>query len=442
MSVARTPIIMAVSISSVAATLPSHWQYVSEGGATIVFSYVGPPNPSFDGMVLRLPKSGVQMRVLEKQAFGTVAEEEEPDDSSIVFQETCMKRLIPSVHLPKLQSVLVDKAWLEELSRTHEPDRPLQRTVSGGIDTTKSKAVLATDLVGGSGLAVEIKPKWSFLPNKTYLSAANRSIKANTCRFCMHSRMRSGKGETVSLGYCPLDLFSNNRGRMKQAVYSLYDNWLKSDGNVNNLKIFVKGTKIGMGQRFSMFSPEAYEESDENVRETFSEAILALLVGTPVLRVLNKVQRTLDSLDIEGLSLLWREAQSPANLPQSTNGYTPPGRAIGVGEPNPSLADWSAFIDEYLTRSPNLEDLRYHLLAYLLSATFKDCSIMIRMDLLDPRRPQEEVDPSKVTVIDLDPKNMARLRRWEKLDEAIVRTYSAVPLTDRKTCLDDWVDEV
>ncbi len=156
-SVARTPIIMAVSISSITATLPSHWKYISEGGATIVFSYIGPPNPDFDGMVLRLRKSGVQTPVLEKQAFGTVAEEEAPDDSSIVFQETCMKRLIPSVHLPKLQSVQVEKAWLEELSRAHQKDRPLQRTASGGIDTTKSKAVLATDLVGGSGLAVEIK---------------------------------------------------------------------------------------------------------------------------------------------------------------------------------------------------------------------------------------------------------------------------------------------
>ncbi|KAK0239604.1 inositol-pentakisphosphate 2-kinase [Armillaria nabsnona] len=432
---------MAVSISSITATLPSHWKYISEGGATIVFSYVGPPNPDFDGMVLRLRKSGVQTPVLEKQAFGTVAEEEEPDDSSIVFQETCMKRLIPSVHLPKLQSVQVEKAWLEVLSQAHQQDRPLQRTASGGIDTTKNKAVLATDLVGGSGLAVEIKPKWSFLPNKTYLSADNCAIKANICRFCMHSRMKSKEGETVSLGYCPLDLFSNNRGRMKQAVYSLYDNWLTSDGTVNNLKIFIKGTKIGVDQKFSMFSPEAYEESDENVRETFSEVILTLLVNTPVLRVLNKVQRTLDSLDIEGLSLLWREAHSSANPPKSTNGYTPSGRAIGVGEPNPSLADWSAFIDEYLTQSPDLEDLRYHLLAYLLSATFKDCSIMIRMELLDPRRPQEDVDPSKVTVIDLDPKNMNRLSKWEKLDETIVKAYSAVPLADRKTCLDDWVDE-
>ncbi|KAK0496886.1 inositol-pentakisphosphate 2-kinase [Armillaria luteobubalina] len=416
---------MAVSISSITATLPSHWKYISEGGATIVFSYVGPPNPDFDGMT----------PVLEKQTSGTVTEEEEPDDSSIVFQETCMKRLIPSVHLPKLQSVQVEKAWLEELSRAHQQDRPLQRTASGGIDTTKSKAVLATDLVGGSGLAVEIKPKWSFLPNKMYLSADNCAIKANTCRFCMHSRMKSNEGESVSLGYCPLDLFSNNR------VYCLYDNWLASDGTVNNLKIFVKGTKISVNQKFSMFSPEAFEESDENIRETFSEEILTLLVNTPVLRVLNKVQRTLDSLDIEGLSLLWREAHRPANPPQSTNGYTPSERAIGVGEPNPFLSDWSAFIDKYLTRSPDLEDLRYHLLAYLLSATFKDCSIMIRMDLLDPRRPQEDVDPSRITVIDLDPKNMARLSVWAKLDETIVRAYSAVPFADRKTCLDGWVDE-
>ena len=147
------------SLSSVNSTLPSHWKYVSEGGATIVFSYVGPPNEIFDGTVLRLRKVGVQTPVLEKEQFGMLdaGPIEEPDDASIVFQELCMERLIPPVHLPRLSSVRVDHVWLEEFARAHNQDRPLERSAVGGIDTTKNKAVLANDLVGGVGLAVEIK---------------------------------------------------------------------------------------------------------------------------------------------------------------------------------------------------------------------------------------------------------------------------------------------
>ena len=64
----------------------------------------------------------------------------------------------------------------------------------------------------------------------------------------MHSHMRSSGGELVSLGYCPLDLFSNNPIRMKKAIHSLYDNWLNNEGNANNLKIFVKGRKIDVSE--------------------------------------------------------------------------------------------------------------------------------------------------------------------------------------------------
>ena len=65
---------------------------------------------------------------------------------------------------------------------------------------------------------------------------------------------------------------------------------------------------------------------------------------------------------------------------------------------------------------------------------------MVRMDLLNPERPIQDVDPSKVTIIDLDPKNMSKLRKWQELDQIIVNSYAEIPLEDRKTCLDDWVE--
>lgn len=83
-------------------------------------------------------------------------------------------------------------------------------------------------------------------------------------------------------------------------------------------------------------------------------------------------------------------------------------------------------------KHPRIENLRYYLLAYLLSATFKDCSVIVKLDFLRPGDNSEhEVYP--VTVIDLDPKSLGRLRQWEELDREIVSSYT---VSDRKVCAD------
>lgn len=140
------------ALIDVTATDVSHWKYISEGGATIVFSYAGDPNPALDGMVLRLRKISRQQSATEGET-----DEEEPDDPSISFQRSCMERLIPIAHLPRLESVKVSRSWLETMSLLHDKDRPEGRRNQGGIDTTRKKGVIATDLVGGQLVAVEIK---------------------------------------------------------------------------------------------------------------------------------------------------------------------------------------------------------------------------------------------------------------------------------------------
>lgn len=124
-----------------------------------------------------------------------------------------------------------------------------------------------------------------------------------------------------------------------------------------------------------------------------------------MLRTLARLQRTLDALDIEGLATFWDDAP------------------VGT---DPTLAEWSDFISVYLA-SPApppaaSAHLRHHALAYLLSATFKDCSVIVR------------VPDGTATVIDLDPKSIDRLRKWGRLDSEIVSAYAAVP--DRKVCRD------
>ena len=170
-------------MTDIADTLPQDWKYVSEGGATIVFSYTGPPNPRFDETVLRLRKSTVPALAaptlpshasdLDGSTWvpdaGLVTPEDEPDDPMIEYQQKCMERLIPREHLPRLESVRVDGPWLEALAALHELARPVDRREKDQIDVLRRKGVLATDLVGGEGLAVEIKvypPKLMFPPHQ------------------------------------------------------------------------------------------------------------------------------------------------------------------------------------------------------------------------------------------------------------------------------------
>lgn len=153
------------------------------------------------------------------------------------------------------------------------------------------------------------------------------------------------------------------------------------------------------------------------LRAKFVSALLPVLLNTPVLRTLATLQRNLDILDIEGLSQLWKTSYA------QFNGPIPP---LGSASAEPSLDEWLDFLDRYLTAyhhhtldhaHPQVSDLRYYTLAYLLSATFKDCSIMLK---IAPRGTEA------IHVIDLDVKDIGRLSRWETLDREIVKSYKGV----------------
>ncbi|KAI1794669.1 inositol-pentakisphosphate 2-kinase [Ganoderma leucocontextum] len=411
----------------IADTSPQHWKYISEGGSSIVFSYSGPPHPAFDGTALRLRKAPVPER--ENEASGQYrqpqfaeGEEDEPDDPTIVFQHRVIERLVPKQFLPRLDAVRLDSAWLQELSTLTEVHRPSQRRAKDSIDRGRRKAVLATDLVGGSGWAVEIKPKWGFLPAPAHLSEETREIKTRTCRFCMHAHLKSAHGESVALGYCPLDLFSRDRQRVTRAVHSLWDVWIASKAAVNNLRVFVEGQKLA--PTADLF-PNLQTLMLDEIRDAFTSALLPLLLDTPVLHTLSTLQRTLDALDVEGLSALWARLR-----PEHAS-------RLGKGELDPDIADWTRFVDTYLARHASERDtpetdtetedeLRYRMHAYLLSASFKDCSLILRM---------RSEQAGTITVIDLDVKGIDRLAKWAKLDREIVDAYRGVVQGD---CVDGW----
>ncbi|THH12007.1 hypothetical protein EW145_g304 [Phellinidium pouzarii] len=412
------------TVASASVTSPSDWRYVSEGGSTIVLSYSGPPHPIFSGTVLRLRKIAIQHSAPEGSNDSN--ENNEPDDPSIAFQLKVISKLIPPIHLPRLVTVRVDRSWLETLRSLIESVRPSERRSKDTVDVRRHKAVLATDLVGGEGWTVEIKPKWGFLPNLAHTSAETSFIKSQRCRFCMHSHYRTLRGENASHEYCPLDLYSGNAERTAHALRCLWKDWVRSEGRLNNLKLFARGKLVDSNDR-KMKSPPPSDEREDKLIEYVVAALLPLLLGTPVLRSVARLQRMLDPLDIEGLFSLYDTYRA------TRNDDIPPLEKLF---PDPTLDEWVDFVGSYrpldsLATLDRLESeharLHFYTMAYLLSATFKDCSLMLQLE-----RGEGKYDT--ITVIDLDPKSMSRLKRWAELDHDIATAY---PKDDVRCCRDD-----
>ncbi len=122
------------------------------------------------------------------------------------------------------------------------------------------------------------------------------------------------------------------------------------------------------------------------------------------------------------------------------------------------MAEWTAFVDAYLARygaplpsnansnwsergetTRTEEELRFRMAAYLLSASFKDCSVILRMPPRPPRTATSSGDEQRVTgrvtVIDLDVKSIGRLSKWAKLDREIVDAYRR-DVAEPRLCVD------
>lgn len=139
------------------------------------------------------------------------------------------------------------------------------------------------------------------------------------------------------------------------------------------------------------------EDADiSDIGSALVERLLNQIVETDIFDIIRRLQKTLDPLDIEGLTRLWSLSH--------------PGLALGYGETEPSIAECKEFIELY--RQGGELTLRQFLLAYLLSATFKDCSVIIGG--------LDEEEKRKISVIDVGPKSIQRLKKWKELDDNIL----------------------
>lgn len=154
-----------------------------------------------------------------------------------------------------------------------------------------------------------------------------------------------------------------------------------------------------------------------------------ILLESPALPELERLQSGLDPYDIEGLSQVEPLGLSAASTISGTQ---------------PSLDEWRSWAERIVTEpdpEPSLATLRTNsaslrraLLSFLLSATFKDCSMIVRMEFHDPASgaatpaaQEKRVGPQiTVKLIDLDPKPIHKMPHYLALDGQIVKTWQTL----------------
>jgi inositol-pentakisphosphate 2-kinase len=145
------------------------------------------------------------------------------------------------------------------------------------------------------------------------------------------------------------------------------------------------------------------------------------ILSTPVFDRLRTLQRTYDPCDIEGLAQFIPGLEHVESVQDLQSLGVDLGRIekqdweTVIGTP-PILADYSS------SSSPEHGALRKLAIAYLVSATFKDCSVMIHMPRQVFDDGAQRVEP-RIAAIDLDLKPAEKLGRYFRLDRAIWTAY-------------------
>ena len=136
--------------------------------------------------------------------------------------------------------------------------------------------------------------------------------------------------------------------------------------------------------------------------------------------MLGSLQSHLDATDISDLAARYRAAYPDSEL------FDP------VNLPEPDVAKIEAFITKYLEypeagATENGWSFRERLTAFSIAATFKDCSVMVRLPLAKSSGAWQLASNPTVKIVDTDLKPLSSLRKWYDLDEKLWRRWLEYP---------------
>ncbi|ORZ01574.1 inositol-pentakisphosphate 2-kinase [Syncephalastrum racemosum] len=323
-----------------------------------------------------LYKLGTLLR-LKKDDGGEIASHD-----PVAFQKDIIGPLLGPDYLIPLRRVAVTPAFLQDMAHAIAPHRPHHRH-HRGIDHRARFGLLTQDLTYRSILTCELKPKWGFKPTSKQIVPEHARIKSTICRFCMHHFL---KHKTLS-DYCPLDIYSLDRCRMTRALRAI-----QQDDHNDKFKVLHNQSSVSPAQA----------------------ALEILSHDACLLPRLAELQTRLDTLDVEGIWPLYKRC--PVDDIHDTQ-------------------TWQSVVERFLTAEVR-DDPVQRILEYVLSMTFKDCSILMSLYAYDPDLPFVELDGTRyayaIKVIDTDMKKVSKIPLWYGLDQRIVQ--NALQYALRREC--------
>uniref|UniRef100_A0A0E0DJI2 Inositol-pentakisphosphate 2-kinase IPK1 n=1 Tax=Oryza meridionalis TaxID=40149 RepID=A0A0E0DJI2_9ORYZ len=414
------------------------WVYKGEGAANLILSYTG-SSPSMLGKVLRVKKilkdkgqpapNCIVFSSHEEHLWGKIPgllESVKNDCLPQAYATIVMSQHLGANHVDGGVRVRVSKNFFELAGKNVLDNRPAWRVNASAIDAGADSALLISDHTlfsgnprGSSCIAVEIKAKCGFLPSSEYISKEN-SIKKQVTRYKMHQHLKFHLGEISKTSeYDPLDLFSGSKERIHMAIKSFFST------PQNNFRIFVDGSLVfgGMGGGADSVHPNETEKCLEDLSKVtglqlsdFIELLSEAIFKSGVLGKLLATQK-LDDHDIEGaIHLYYNIISQPCLVCKS-------------------ITD-TELLRKYATlHSLPLDKSEKIVRDFLISATAKDCSLMISFRPRQSGTTDSEYDSVfldsvnqsydyKAYFIDLDVKPLDKMVHYFKLDQKIVNFYT------------------
>ncbi|KAG7592588.1 Inositol-pentakisphosphate 2-kinase [Arabidopsis thaliana x Arabidopsis arenosa] len=414
------------------------WSYRGEGAVNLVLAYTG-SSPTFLGKMMRIqkmPKDGNEngdksengLTTHEKLIWADIKDLVSCKNKEIeeyLFVKHVMRPLLGRKHVNPGIRLLVAKEFLESVEIIITSQRPSWRADAASVDTYRSSVLLMDDLTlfahghveDKPCLSVEIKPKCGFLPSSSFIAEEN-VIKKSITRFQMHQILKlkeNGISETSE--YDPLDLFSGSKERILKAIKALYAT------PQNNFRVFLNGSLVfgGLGGGICKTTSKvelAFEhilkdiiKTDDGLRaDRFIELVAETVYTSGVLDQLLDVQK-LDKYNIEGaIHVYYDFIDQPCKVCRELNQYSSM-HSIPLDEKVNILKD------------------------FLISATAKDCSVMISFrstevglsrssshSNLHLESTKQEFE-YKVHFIDLDMRPLKKMEVYYELDKKIMNTY-------------------
>ena len=457
-----------------------NWRYLAEGNSSIVYACDLQVK-----LVLRVKKRYSREKVCEGR---TNEDEKAKLENDQCYVDKILKPLFRNeeyflpTEIVTLSEDSKEKLKSITLSATSRPDeRSLQSFELG------SSAILMPHLgfyedqdnksFSVSSYAVEIKPKWGFLPTMSNM-VGGEHLENDLCRFCMHQYLKMKSRKTSSLSaYCPLDLFANCSCRLLHALHSLFQD------PQNNLRVFHDGTLIysglavkGVKENLASFKEHLMDISTSSKSTRLTDEHLINIISsilihdswhglncdkntgqctarvTPIcksrknvplenkncvsigpkgaLKRLAELQQ-INTIDAGGIKSIIDSATEGRDLFKSLQSLE-----------NYASEQWDEFVMKMTSENmiegekTSTDDMILMIQRFLVSATFKDCSIMITFkekvdkqeNMLEEsviKEPETGVRYSySIKLIDLDPKKIAKIDYYEKLDHDILKAYA------------------